>query len=133
MFTHTEYKPYKCGTCGASFTQQRDLIRHMVIHNGNTVCGCGICGKVFKQNDTLTNHMLIHTDNKPHKCGICRASFAQKGDLTMHMFIHPGDIPYSSRDWGETLRLKDNSTRLQIRKTSMEGLKALLHRKVVKM
>ncbi|KAF5896892.1 histone-lysine N-methyltransferase PRDM9-like isoform X1, partial [Clarias magur] len=42
---------------------------------------CLECGKSFSQEKDLTAHQLIHRQDKPHQCSQCGKSFTQKDHL----------------------------------------------------
>ena len=47
MTTHTGEKHFHCEICGAKFSQNTHLKRHMLIHNAEKSFHCEICGAEF--------------------------------------------------------------------------------------
>ncbi|XP_043943800.1 gastrula zinc finger protein XlCGF57.1-like [Protopterus annectens] len=123
----TEVKPYKCATCGKSFTQTCNLKFNDKIHslenpytcatcNKNLgspkihekiptkvkIYKCETCNKSYTRKSTLTTHEKIHTGEKPYKCATCGKSFTKKSNLTVHERIHTGKKPYTCATCGKS-------------------------------
>ncbi|KAI5959410.1 ZAP1 [Candida pseudojiufengensis] len=90
IHVHTNYKPCKCKTCGASFAVESMLVQHLRIHSGEKPFSCKICGKKFATSSSLSIHNRVHTGEKPLKCKWpgCGKSFSESSNLTKHMKIH---------------------------------------------
>ncbi|GFR95595.1 zinc finger protein 99 [Elysia marginata] len=63
--THTDFMPYSCGLCGASFVEGRQLMRHVQhSHSVKPPYACGLCKKTFYENFELEQHVLTHKGDK---------------------------------------------------------------------
>ena len=54
---------------------------------------CGICPKTFTNDFLLQNHIRVHTGEKPFKCEMCQQLFSQKMHLANHMLKHKNEKP----------------------------------------
>ncbi|KAG0360407.1 hypothetical protein BC939DRAFT_463814 [Gamsiella multidivaricata] len=54
--THTNERPFICGTCSIAFSRNHDLKRHVKIHGGDKPFKCNGCGKSFSRRDALGRH-----------------------------------------------------------------------------
>ena len=73
---------YVCKICSKTYSNSRDLDRHMTQHREQTRrFGCEVCGKRFTHGLSLKWHMNIHTGAKPYTCNVCGKQFAAKANV----------------------------------------------------
>ncbi|WP_368860299.1 C2H2-type zinc finger protein, partial [Isoptericola croceus] len=46
---HLEESPHKCPVCSRSFNQRSNLKTHLLTHTDHKPYECGSCGKVFRR------------------------------------------------------------------------------------
>ncbi|XP_063288406.1 zinc finger and BTB domain-containing protein 6 [Pelobates fuscus] len=79
------HKLFLCLQCGKTFTQKKNLNRHIRGHMGIRPFQCSICMKTFTAKSTLQDHLNIHSGNRPYKCHCCDMDFKHKSALKKHL------------------------------------------------
>ena len=88
MMTHTGQKPYKCEYCSSRFTTRYDCMKHVRVHTGEKPYHCKQCGKAFARKENFTVHQKLHDSKMEHVCRICNKAFAVKAYLKVHLRRH---------------------------------------------
>ncbi|GMT13992.1 hypothetical protein PFISCL1PPCAC_5289 [Pristionchus fissidentatus] len=99
-------KPFPCSQCTATFSRQRDLLKHRSKeHNTSHPHTCFMCSRSFP----YLSHWRAHVKNcdgsgrlrvasatkKPHACSLCEWSFDRPKKLQNHMLTHKGTRPHA--------------------------------------
>ncbi|XP_069465748.1 zinc finger and BTB domain-containing protein 6 [Ambystoma mexicanum] len=79
------HKLFLCLECGKTFTQKKNLNRHIRGHMGIRPFQCVVCMKTFTAKSTLQDHMNIHSGDRPYKCSCCDMDFKHKSALKKHL------------------------------------------------
>lgn len=67
--------------------------RHIAsVHEGKRPFKCESCGATFTLKEHLKTHSYVHTKDNPHKCSLCDASFVQKQALSKHLSTIHDDL-----------------------------------------
>ncbi|KAF9279902.1 hypothetical protein BGZ68_007630 [Mortierella alpina] len=59
MKTHSDERPFVCGSCPLAFARRHDCERHVRLHTGEKPYTCESCGCGFMRNDALHRHQRI--------------------------------------------------------------------------
>ncbi|XP_025938311.1 zinc finger and BTB domain-containing protein 6-like, partial [Apteryx rowi] len=79
------HKLFLCLQCGKTFTQKKNLNRHIWGHMGIRPFQCMVCLKTFTAKSTLQDHLNIHSGDRPYKCHCCDMDFKHKSALKKHL------------------------------------------------
>lgn len=80
---------YLCDLCGQSFNHIQSLRAHRrSIHLGEKPYLCKTCGNQFSDQRNLKRHMLIHDNKFPFQCPICRQKYRHSNSLKAHLKKH---------------------------------------------
>ncbi|XP_063793012.1 zinc finger and BTB domain-containing protein 6 [Pseudophryne corroboree] len=79
------HKLFLCLQCGKTFTQKKNLNRHIRGHMGIRPFQCSVCLKTFTAKSTLQDHHNIHSGDRPYKCHCCDMDFKHKSALKKHL------------------------------------------------
>ncbi|XP_001371223.1 zinc finger and BTB domain-containing protein 6 isoform X2 [Monodelphis domestica] len=79
------HKLFLCLQCGKTFTQKKNLNRHIRGHMGIRPFQCSVCLKTFTAKSTLQDHLNIHSGDRPYKCHCCDMDFKHKSALKKHL------------------------------------------------
>jgi len=75
-----------CEQCGAEFTTNYRLQRHMRVEHEGLRYMCSVCGAQFRSDGKRREHEIArHTALKPRQCRHCGAAFARYSSLSRHL------------------------------------------------
>ncbi|XP_077416790.1 uncharacterized protein LOC144048545 isoform X3 [Vanacampus margaritifer] len=103
-------KRFSCAFCGAHFTKNQHMLRHMRVHTGEKPFRCSVCGKMFSRKENVHTHMTTHTGEKPVGCLLCGKRFSHKSYLRVHMRTHTGEKPFSCSICGKRYSQRSSLT-----------------------
>ena len=86
---HDKIKSLECTICDKTFYLQRNLNRHIKIHDDKSsnkkMYQCDLCNKIFKKENYIEFHKkTVHEKQKMFKCDICFQSFSRTWILNVH-------------------------------------------------
>ena len=105
-------KTRSCLFCPAQFRLKSQLMSHMhADHEVIGKYACKVCDQSFSSERSLQRHLLLHTGEQPYSCNICLKRFAQKDNYTGHMNMHSGARPYQCKNCFKTFTYVCNLSR----------------------
>ena len=88
LAVHAHDKPFTCEQCGADFTHQCNLSRHILTHaKQQPLFTCDQCNTQFTHSN-LQRHVRVHIGDKLFKCVLCLQELHRSSDLRSHMSVH---------------------------------------------
>ena len=84
--------PFKCDICSASFTEKRNLLRHINTTHNKDVFKCELCEFTNLRKDNLKRHVDSNHNGNMFSCTKCDFTCPRKDNFNRHMkFKHPQD------------------------------------------
>ncbi|KAI8804509.1 hypothetical protein BJ742DRAFT_682076 [Cladochytrium replicatum] len=72
--------------CRKTFTRRYNLQSHLMVHSGLRPYSCEFCGAAFSRQHDLRRHVRsLHLEIRPHQCIYCPLSFARSDALKRHL------------------------------------------------
>lgn len=87
--------PHLCDQCGASFTSESSLHKHILHHTGSRPFLCEKCDSSFLSIASLERHRQMHNTARPHQCDKCGKTFSQVSSLASHRKSHFTDPKFA--------------------------------------
>ncbi|RXG67190.1 Zinc finger protein 26 [Armadillidium vulgare] len=87
--TKTIFK-FTCNECDKMFKRKKELLQHMITHNGERKYCCPYCDYKSKRNPDLRVHMRKHTEDISYVCEVCGLRFFQIKLFQQHKKTHIG-------------------------------------------
>lgn len=80
---------YLCDLCGQAFNHVQSMRAHRrTIHYGEKPFTCRVCGNPFSDQRNLKRHMRIHENAFPYQCHICKQKYRHSNSLKAHLKKH---------------------------------------------
>ncbi|XP_077142243.1 uncharacterized protein LOC143806145 [Ranitomeya variabilis] len=94
LLLHIEEKIHVCQECSQCFTTRSMLETHLKTHRGDRQWPCLDCGKLLYSKSGLERHHLLHVRDKPVPCPQCGQCFIKQSNFEMHLRLHAGEEFY---------------------------------------
>lgn len=98
-----------CDRCSRPFAQRQKIVRHIVVHTGDKPYRCGVCGYTCSEEAVLRQHKRTHTGERPFQCTVCHKCFSASTALSVHMRTHTGFKPLTCKFPGCGKRFSESS------------------------
>ncbi|KAL8583351.1 hypothetical protein ACOMHN_057637 [Nucella lapillus] len=84
-----QLQQFLCDLCGQAFNHLQSMRCHRrTIHFGEKPYLCKVCGNQFGDQRNLKRHMRIHENSFPYSCSVCQQSFRHSNSLKTHVKKH---------------------------------------------
>jgi len=93
QLVHKDVKEMMCSFCGSSFKGERKLKYHIRSVHAVKTFKCEVCPKVFSTNASLIRHNKYHLNQKDFACQFCPKAFYEKKPLDDHINVAHVDNP----------------------------------------
>ena len=81
---HSDDRPYCCNYCDTRFKTNSAYLLHVRERHCGTRYACPTCGAAFSQQRTLERHLLCHQEERTFACDLCTYTCKRKQDLACH-------------------------------------------------
>ncbi|KAK6963452.1 zinc finger protein 37-like isoform X2 [Biomphalaria glabrata] len=77
---------FLCDLCGQSFNHPHSMNLHRrTVHFGEKPYSCNVCSHSFSDHRNLRRHMRIHENSYPYSCPVCNQQFRHSNTLKLHL------------------------------------------------
>ncbi|GFO29940.1 Zinc finger protein [Plakobranchus ocellatus] len=89
-----QLQEYLCDLCGQSFNHAQSMQSHRrVVHFGEKRFKCTVCLNSFSDHRNLRRHMRIHDNSFPYACPVCSQKYRHSNSLKSHIATKHSDLP----------------------------------------